>query len=311
MDGGSAARLGACCAVAATAGVLLGGACGDSPHEGPLQIRPLEQAICHKLLECGCSESLSAHGLQPPLDCNGWTFESLLGEGPPYYYGGGYGYEGGYDPDEPPLPMTFDEECVERLADATEAAGCDTLAIRLSCEEFCLPYFGPGLEGQPCEDPYACGRGLVCAQFECRNPCSLQPAGEGERCDTVGCQPGLACGLGLLFDFPTCLRLPGPGEPCDMGDCAAGSWCDDSLDEPRCTALGAIGAQCSGHGQCETRWCPAGRCADRPSVGMPCPGPDTCAPGAECIQDPDGDSGTCIRAPQVCQATVELIVNGP
>jgi hypothetical protein len=303
---GSTTRIGLCCATAAAAAALLAGACGDGPGEGPLQAQQLEQALCHKLVECGCGESFRELGLQAPLDCEGWTIESLIGSGPrdPYYYA--YGYEG-YGPTAQ-LPISVDEECLEHLADALEQASCDSLAISWRCDVACRPYFGPGLEGQPCYDTYACGRGLYCAGTECRDPCQVFPVGEGERCDSFGCRHGLVCSIAPTADFPICVRPPRPGEPCDRGDCSEDAWCDDNgVDVPTCVATQEIGAPCSGHMQCETVYCPAGFCAARPSVGMGCGADAVCEASSMCIYD-DGGEGTCVPAPPLCQELLESVV---
>ncbi|HWB80365.1 MAG TPA: hypothetical protein VG755_35615 [Nannocystaceae bacterium] len=313
MDGGSALRLGLCCTIAASGAVVLASACGDGLGDGPLQTHEFEQALCHKLIECGCGESLRAYGLQPPLTCDGWTLESLIGPGPdpdPYYYG--YGYEYDPDPDEQ-LPVSLDIDCFERIADALERGGCDA-PIVLSCEDYCSPYFGPLLEGEPCSDAYACGRGLQCDNGECRDPCKIQLGREGDRCGDpqgqydIECGDGLVCGFNFEYEYPTCLRLPGPGLPCDGDDCAPGSWCDDNgTDVPTCRPSKETGAACMGHRECKSIYCPAGSCEDRPVAGSACGTDSVCAAGSDCIHDETSGSGRCVAVPLVCQSALELL----
>lgn len=300
MVGGSAARIGLCCSVAAAASALVGGACGDGDGVGPRQQQALVHALCDKLVECGCSESLR---VPVPLDCSGW---SIAFEGTPQPY---YGYEG-YGYDEPEPSLTLDVDCLERYAEAIAHASCDGPPIQLPCEERCQPYFGPGLEGEPCATEYGCGRGLFCVGYydaygeshgECRNPCSIHGAREGERCDSIGCEPGLFCGATLDFEFPVCARPPSIGQPCDMGDCGPGARCDDS---ETCVRLSPIGEPCMGHRECESVYCPAGFCEARPIAGSPCGIDGVCSEGTTCVATPDA-VGLCITAPALCESMFE------
>lgn len=302
-------RLGLCCTIAAGSAVVLATACGDGFGDGPPQTQAFDQALCHKLIECSCGESLRAFGLLPPLSCDGWTIDSLAGADgyEPYpYYGEGYGY----DPDPEYLPLSLDVECFERIAEALEAGGCDA-PINLSCEDYCSPYFGPLLEGQPCTYPNSCGRGLVCAAGECRDPCRVPIGREGDRCGDpqgqfdIQCADGLVCGFDFQNEYPTCLRLPGPGFPCDMGDCAEGSWCDGSPDGDVCRASKETGAACMGHRECMSVYCPAGFCEDRPVDGEACDVDDVCATGY-CLRDESTGEGRCLAVPGVCQSVIAI-----
>lgn len=274
---------------------------------GPAQTVQLERALCHKLVECGCGAALRADGLSAPIDCDGWTLETLIGPATPYYYDRGYGY--GDDDYAEPLPLSLDEDCIARIAELVERQSCDSVEIRLGCEDACRPFFGPGLEGQPCSSADACGRGLVCAGNECRDPCQVVPVREGERCDSFGCVDGFACRVRPPADFPSCVRLPGVGEACDEGECVRGAWCDDSDPAlPLCTPLQADGAPCSGHRQCESGLCPAGSCAARPSAGMPCSF-GVCGPDSACVGNENGGEGTCVPTPPLCRELLPTVLS--
>lgn len=297
-------RLGLCCTIAAGGAIVLAGACGDGDGVGPRQQQALIHALCEKLVECGCSESL---GIPVPLDCTSWSI--ILEPYPEPYYGyEGYGYEGGGNPDS---DLTLDVDCLERYAEAIEQAACDGPPIRLPCEERCKPYFGSRFEGEECDSEYACGRGLFCVPYydeqgephaECREPCNIRRGQEGERCDSSGCEPGLACGFAFDLGFPVCARLPGLGQPCDEGDCSVGARCDD--DTETCVSLTADGEPCMGHRECASVYCPAGFCEPRPIAGSACGLDGVCASDATCLATGD-TTGICIAAPPLCESMFE------
>ena len=143
----------------------------------------------------------------------------------------------------------------------------------------CLRY---ALEGESCGDYVYCGSGLGCGpDFRCRGPGDV-----GESC-SAGCRDGLYC----EFSIDQCLAAPDEaGLPCPNGTCAAGLWCDTALPPGVCQAKIATGERCSGHSQCESSYCPAAFCLERPALGDDCTAAGVCQYGLVC------DGTACIEA---------------
>ncbi len=142
--------------------------------------------------------------------------------------------------------------------------------------------------GESCNE-VRCAEGLACAGGLC-----LAEAELGESCSNVGCRGGLLCD----FDRLVCVEPPPAGQPCPSGECGSGGWCDFSVDVPTCIATLAEASPCTGHRQCDSGFCPAGFCADRPAIGASCAGSLVCEIGASC------DGSVCrpsvTRGPAVC-----------
>lgn len=274
----------------------------------------LSQAFCEKTIECGCAPLLLDIGIAPPTSCEGWNLSDLFGETGGYdEYGGGgdYGEYGGND-DETlggEITRNFDQDCADRLARALSETSCDRLIPEFACESYCKLYYGTRFEGEPCDDSSDCAQGLICLAAECRDPCKLQTAGEGERCEFAVCDDGLQCIQledGDGSDGPaTCVR-PGGGEFCGDQTCVSGQWCDNGPMGSVCRAAVGPGAACSGHRQCTTKYCPAGFCEELPGEGEPCTEQGSCRDGAICVANAPDQPGTCATIAPLC-ATVRDI----
>lgn len=316
VDAGERARIGIGCVVAAIGAFTTSPACskGD-PLEAtyePISIAPVEQALCHKLVECGCGEAFADFGLVQPVSCDGWTLGDLFQAGEGGYYG--YGYEGGYGYGD--YEPVFDEACMERFADRIDELDCD---LRLSafpedCRDFCWPVIGPRWLGEPCELQTECGRGLLCSLGECRDPCTAGVATAGGQCNTrADCDRDTQVCTADVEGVPgVCRELPFAGAECYFGECMPGLRCND---DDRCAPLTADGEPCMGHRECASVYCPAGYCRSRPEVGEAC-GPDgACAEGAECLYTDDGDRGVCTASSAHCvelvDTVIELVLDSP
>ena len=109
------------------------------------------------------------------------------------------------------------------------------------------------------------------------------------------CADDLVClwiwGEGVSTDWGTCEPPLVLGEVCGPWDCELGLHCADPMPDDTdrtmiCVEADPVGAPCMGHRTCDTRYCPAGYCAEPPELGEPCPA-DICAEGYDCIV------GTC------------------
>ncbi len=141
----------------------------------------------------------------------------------------------------------------------------------------CVRY---ALEGELCDYDGRCASGLACgADQRCH-----APGDEGDSCST-GCRDGLYCD----FEVDQCKAPPDTvGEPCPFGTCGAGLWCDATTVV--CQEKLPNGERCSGHAQCESSYCPAAFCLDRPALGGDCSGAGVCQFGLVC------DGSKCIPA---------------
>lgn len=272
--------------------MIVPAACGGPDGEGQIiSVQPLERALCEKVLACGCGEAFVAYGAVPPLDCEGWSLVDLLpnlDEGYYYGYDDGGGYVDDYDSYES-LPVSIDEQCVQRLADRIEGADCELFfaSAPQDCRESCSIVIGPRLEGQGCLSQQHCGRGLRCHHGVCTDPCAVQAPAEGDVCESFSsdCGKGLVC-VSDGGDEGICTALPGPGAACPDGRCTAGASCGD---DGVCFEPAADGEPCTGHRRCASRYCPAGYCEPAPAANEPCGANGACAPGSECVFEDDRD----------------------
>jgi hypothetical protein len=175
---------------------------------------------------------------------------------------------------------------------STAGQSCDyaDCARGFSCswpEAICIADAGVG---ESC-DGRECMGGLYCDGVQCRAPAEL-----GASCSTVPCAEGFVC------EYPSsiCAEPPAIGAPCDAGICAPDAWCDftSTTTSPSCRALLAEDEACSGHSQCASRYCPAGACRPRPSLGEDCSGTLVCAEGLGCDGAICRESAT--QGPAIC-----------
>jgi hypothetical protein len=290
-------RIGVGCAAAAWASMILPSACGDADGAGEIvSFQALEQALCEKALECGCGAAFAEFGAVAPLSCDGWSLDDIAPSPEEGYYAYGDDYGNDYDP----LPVSLDEECVRQIAARIDGLTCGlAFGEPLSCREYCPVFIGPRLEGQSCAIQEHCGRGLQCHRGECTDPCLVRPPAEGDACVQDDCGSELVCSASDP-DPGICVALPLAGAPCIDGRCATGLSCDGTV----CFAPLSQGEACMGHGECASRYCPAGHCSTAPGPDQPCGANGACASGSECI-DEFGDGGTCrVRPSAEC---VELV----
>lgn len=179
--------------------------------------------------------------------------------------------------------------------EATEGESCQTRECvdGLFCDwefDICRArgQLGDSCDNVPCAEGWVCN-GTVCAA----------PPNAGSECLSGSCAAGALCDWNN--EIPMCVTAPRDGQPCLFGGCEEGLWCDFSDPERPdglCTLPVAYGEACSGHLQCETVYCPAGYCLDRPGLGEDCSGAGVCARGLVC------DGATCLetdnRAPAAC-----------
>jgi hypothetical protein len=318
-NGGTAARIGFCCIVAGGGAALSVAACTDGPGIQQISLVGLSQAFCEKSLECGCAPLLLGQfDFVQPTSCEGWNLEQLFA--PDEEGGDGYegGYEGGYDDGNGDddtaggkITHNFDQACADRIAAAIAETSCDRLIPEIACSDYCNIYYGTRFEGQPCDASRDCAQGLVC-RGECVDPCKLESVGEGESCEFAQCDAGLNCVETDTNDDgqlpPTCVRPDGGGgQPCGEETCSSASWCDTSdPSAPRCRARGGTGAECTGHSQCTTFYCPAGFCADLPGDGEPCSDEGDCRPGTLCVENEPDTGGTCAAVAPLCLSVVGI-----
>lgn len=177
-----------------------------------------------------------------------------------------------------------------------------------------------GIEGESCNET-PCADDLFCDWDvnRCRSRAQL-----GENCDSVPCESGLSCSNNNVcmalpvvgqacpqgqcaeealcdWNIEQCVAAPTVGEACLFGQCSDALWCDFSnVDQPdgQCQAPVAYGEACSGHRQCETGYCPAGYCLDKPDFGEDCSATQVCGKGMVC------NGSTCVttttRGPAAC-----------
>jgi len=175
---------------------------------------------------------------------------------------------------------------------AIEGETCGSLgcASGLWCDYDINQCRGPAQLDETC-GLVQCDVGLVCGFSEQR--CVIAPP-VGAECLSSQCEPGAVCNQSEYV----CVSVPGEGQPCVSGVCANGLWCDEGSGDGLCRAPLTNGEACGGHAQCESRYCPAASCLDRPVLGEDCTGANVCARGLVC------NGTTCIetdhRAPAAC-----------
>jgi hypothetical protein len=246
----------------ATAGCTTGEGLEDAGLAG------LAGAACRHARECGCLDPVREDplGREPPPQCEADLLEAW--------------------PDEASAALVlpessrpvFDAQCLETLLDVVEGAGCGTDFERFWLDVPCALYHGTRNVGDECE----------------ATPPVVSYCLPGLNCVAGRCEPGHVAA-------PT-ETLPGPGAPCDLGLCADGAWCDIGVaDDPICRRLGAVGESCAGHQECETLYCPAGRCDERPTAGKPCGAQELCAEGLICVDDRCEEGALACVPPSVFQ----------
>lgn len=129
-----------------------------------------------------------------------------------------------------------------------------------------------------------CGPGLGCGTDQlCRGPGD----DAGEPCSAAGCIETLVCD----YAIDQCVVPPGDvGAACPLGQCGPGLFCDTMVPEPVCQAKIATGEPCRGHPQCESGYCPAAFCLERPALGEDCTAVGLCQFGLAC------DGSVCVVA---------------
>lgn len=310
---GTSVRIGFCCVIAGAGAALTVAACTDGPGVPQISLTSLSQAFCEKTIECGCAPLLLDIGIIPPTSCEGWNLTDLIGETGGYdEYGGGgeYGDYGG-NGDETrggDITRNFDQDCADRLAEALSAASCDRLIPEFDCEDYCKLYYGTRFEGDPCDDERDCAQGLICRFDECRDPCKLQTASEGESCDFAVCDSGLLCVVVESSEGrgpATCVR-PDGGDQCGDQTCNTQQWCDNGPMGSMCRPLVGTGGACMGHQQCTTSYCPAGFCEELPGEGEPCSQQGSCRDGGICVQNDPDQPGTCAAVAPLCRTVRDI-----
>lgn len=168
---------------------------------------------------------------------------------------------------------SYDGQTTRCLERADEGESCDLASCKpgLFCDYDgafqcrALANAGESCSDRPCVDGLAC------------NGTCRPPVGEGESCAEAACRDGLLCDYATTI---TCVAPPSAGSPCISDRCEASAVCDFETYTCR---LGAVeGDPCTGHAQCQSRYCPAGRCAELPAIGESCEGTLRCAIGASC-----------------------------
>lgn len=217
----------------------------------------------------------------------------------------------------------YDTQCPHRCRGWQPlGAPCDSTRNRCAPTNSCetddagVRLCRPGLiEGDACNDFYACGEGSICSGGNCtrvythvgeacavRNGYPLCPseyfcrsadggAGSCERKGGIGdtcvgpasCLPSLRCSSILITG--TCLPKAALGTPCvDYADCQDGLYCDDAIQ--RCAALPTAGGSCSYD---DTAY----RCAPGHSCAYSSTSNDTCVVW-KAAGEPCGYSGECL-----------------
>lgn len=306
---GTVARIGFCCAVAGTGAALSVGACGDSPRLEPISITKLSVAFCENAIACECGPYLAQFGIVAPVTCEGWHLSDYLlpDDGGGEYgdlggdLGGEFGDIDGGDTFGGDIAIEFDQLCLNRFAEAISTASCDAEVPPLTCDQYCNIFYGTRFEFEPCDSPFVCAQGLTCFHSECRDPCQLEVAGEGENCEFKVCDVGLDCVVNEEFLWPVCVAALDQTDPCGDLFCNSTSWCDQNdPDGPRCRPQIELGDPCSGHLQCASRYCPAGFCEQLPGEGEPCMGGE-CRLDLECVPTQEDPGGTCLSVSPACR----------
>ncbi len=292
-------------------GAGLAGACGSGSGPGrddAQGFQRLSTLVCEQAAACGCD------GFDR-RDCGEVT---LPGFDPSVA-------DGRFDGVGP----AFSEACLERWVGFIESLDCSGDLMSPGYADVCPLYHGSIFEGLECadtDDPFfsVCGPGLWCIDGRCLDPEGRAFGGRGQPCDFgQTCDDELDCRAGQCLPLPgagmgcvgtdcdsasvcgtgeVCISRPVLGEPCAPGQCAAGLSCEpDALGDRVCTRRVANGEPCTGHRQCASEFCPAGRCTPPLRVGDSCSSTLPCGPGltcnaAVCVRDggtPDGSRSIC------------------
>jgi hypothetical protein len=267
----------------------------DEGDDAPTTDLPIEDAFdafveawCERLVACECDEDF----VQTQADCQ-YEVEARITALQQV------GNDGG---------LMYDGACLGETLDRLDDRGCDPNVDQEvdGCQRPCNAYHGGRELGEPCEEIgnfSDCAQGLSCAiescddngcTGTCRDPC--RRADIGDSCDELQCVEGALC----VYEEAdsSCRRLPKLGDPCLQGSCADDLFCVVDPIDPTiqtCTAPAELGGACMGHVQCESGYCPAGFCQERPGKGEPCF--SVCADGLQC----DFEKGECeAAAPGVC-----------
>jgi hypothetical protein len=282
---------------------VLGGAlaCGlcaaacDSDDEGTTQV-PIESAVeaiadhfCARQFACDCLDTR----FETEADCE-TAAQQIVDR---------------IQTDGERLGYDYHPECIGEWLDLVADYGCSpprAVDPPRTCERTCYMYTGDADLNEPCEYSYSgsvspCATGLECNGASCQDPCedweATHFAAAGDSCLERSCDEELFCN-----ENQVCQALPVAGEPCFNGACASNATCDQSDPDPMlwtCTDLVVLGDPCSGHGQCDSGYCPAGFCAPLPGRGESCEGTSVCGPNLDCHED------VCVPAEAaVCDAPI-------
>ncbi len=306
MDRVGSNAIAASCCTALAFMVAASSSCDGTGIETNPALARAANAVCSRLEACGCfnlpqgGDDYGYDGYSEFLSTN-TCVPTLEGALTPSNPSGGTGY---YDDNRDEPAIFLDEQCVEILAERFERTPCGELPIP-TCEEQCSLFYGTRHKGEACADQEIelCGRGLACIAGECRDPCDTAgPALVGQACLESACDDGLICRIDYDPDTGepsgVCVALPAIGAMCDSGECVPEAWCDTSGPMPVCRPLGQHGEACSGHTQCASSYCPAGRCVRAPGEGEACGANSRCDDGLRC--DDEGEVGVCRGSPALC-----------
>ena len=249
----------------AAAGVATMQACTAGAGRDDVSIVRLETLICDRAIECGCEQI-------EPAQC-----QVAFTDG---------------------IERTFDPECLDTWSDWLEGFQCQAPPMD-AWPISCPVYYGTSADGEPCNligILSDCTRGSICLHGTCTTTSTIDLDALGQLdgpCDPLG-----QCGdpIAVCIDN-RCERRPGPGQPCGQVDCTPGSRCEFDVDRRNtiCVEGFADGQPCTGHLQCASRNCPAGRCRPPSGQGDPCSGNLPCGPGFSCVGnrcEPRGSVGT-------------------
>lgn len=221
------------------------------------------------------------------------------------------------------------DDCASGLVCDLDSGRCESSAGRACnggcgpadfCHEITMQCQAASGEGEYCDDRTECADGLECNGAEatcvprravgeacgaagrcleglrCAFSVCVEAPDIGEGCDGIPCADGAVCNTASGY----CVALPLAGQPCIRAECSTDAWCERTAAQPQgmCVSLGQVDDACSGHLQCDSRYCPAGFCVERPEAGEACTDEGLCKTGLVC------DGSTCVatqhRAPAVC-----------
>ncbi len=147
--------------------------------------------------------------------------------------------------------LSYDAGCVDTIAAAIEAHGCQWPAIEANpCQDFCQLFHGERALGERCDGfdmlVSDCAQGLLCERGRCVEPCTrLAGLPEGASCrDGPGGQQLDRCAEGLLCDYERarCVQPATLGASCESLQCDEALWCDYGTH--LCLPRGTVGERC-------------------------------------------------------------------